>query len=197
MITIPKPKHCLQNWLDMNHTNGGRICGQCDKKIVDFSKMSWIEIENLQRQNNNTVCGMYNQKQLDNWGQEIPTHKDSLLKVAAITGLTISLTLPTYAQTINTTDSVVIKGKIIDEKDGEGLPWAKVILKNSKVGTTTDIDGNFKLIVRSIPTLPLTDTLEVNYIGYIKKQIILKDIKEINNVDFIQTKKQVLKSTKQ
>jgi len=60
MTTITKPKYCGQNWLEMQPTDGGRICGQCDKVIVDFSKMSWTEIEQLQRQNNNAVCGMYN-----------------------------------------------------------------------------------------------------------------------------------------
>jgi CarboxypepD_reg-like domain len=181
MTTIPKPKYCGQNWLEMNPTDGGRICGQCDKKIVDFSKTSWSEIEKLQRQNNNGVCGMYNPRQLDNWGQEIPTYNNSLLKAAAITGLTISFATSSHGQTINTADSIVIKGKIIDETTSEELPFVNVLLKNSKVGTATDIDGNFKLVLRNVLSTPMPDTLEVNYVGYRKKQIIFRDIKEINN----------------
>lgn len=181
MTRIPKPKHCGQNWLEMNPTDGGRICGQCDKKIVDFSKMSWVEIEKLQRQNNNGVCGMYNPRQLDNWGQEIPMYNNSFLKVATITGLTISFATSSHGQTINTSDSIVIKGKIIDETTAVELPFVNVLLKNSKVGAVTDLDGNFKLVLRNVPSTPLPDTLEVNYIGYRKKQIVFSDIKEINN----------------
>ena len=181
MTIIPKPKHCGQNWLEMNPTDGGRICGQCNKKIVDFSKMSWAEIERLQTQNNNSVCGMYKPRQLDHWGQEIPTYNNSLLKAATITGLTISFATSSYGQTINTADSLVIKGKIIDETTSEELPFVNVLLKNSKVGAVTDIEGNFKLILRNISPTPMPDTLEVNYIGYRKKQIIFSDIKEINN----------------
>ncbi len=86
---IPKPKHCEQNWLDMKPTDGGRMCGQCQKKITDFSKMKWVEIEKLQAEFNNELCGMYNPKQLDNWGREVP--KNSFNKVAASTALILSL----------------------------------------------------------------------------------------------------------
>lgn len=175
MTTIPKPKHCGQNWLEMNPTIGGRICRQCDKKIVDFSNKSWAEIEKIQRQNNNGVCGMYNPLQLDFWGQEIPTSNHSLLKAAAIAGLTISFATTSYGQTINMADSIVIKGKIIDEITSEELPFANVLLKNCKIKTVTDIDGNFKLVLRNIPSMLLPDTLEVNCIGYQKKQIIISN----------------------
>jgi hypothetical protein len=181
MTTIPKPKHCGQNWLEMKPTEGGRICAQCDKKIVNFSNMSWSEIEKLQRQNNNAVCGMYSKQQLDNWGQEIPIYNNSLLKAAAITGLTVTFATSAYGQTINSADSLVIKGKIIDETTSEELPFVNVLLKNNKVGTATDTEGNFKLVLRNISSKPMPDTLEVIYIGYRKKQIIFKDIKEINN----------------
>jgi len=183
MKALPKPKYCGLNWLEMTPTDGGRICGQCDKKIIDFSKMSWTEIEKLQQKNNNTLCGMYNPKQLDNWGQEIPVKTNSILKAISITSLTISFVTSSYGQTINSSDSLVIQGKIIDETTSEELPFVKVLLKNSKIGAVTDIDGNFKLVIKNISSTPLPDTLEVSYIGYLKKQIAFSDIKEINNSD--------------
>lgn len=179
MTAIPKPKHCGQNWLEMNPTIGGRICKQCDKKIVDFSNKSWAEIEKIQRQNNNGVCGMYNPRQLDYWGQEIPTYKHSLLKAATIAGLTVSFATPSHGQSINIADSIVIKGKIIDEATSEELPFTNVLLKNCKIKTWTDIDGNFKLVLRNLPSIPMPDTLEVSYIGYQKKQIIISDFSKI------------------
>ena len=179
MTSIPKPKHCGQNWLEMNPTNGGRICRQCDKIIVDFSNKSWAEIENIQRQNNNGVCGMYKPQQLDYWGQEIPTNNHSFLKAVAITGLTVSFATSLHGQKIDILDSIVIEGKIIDETTSEELLFASVHLKNCKIKTLTDHEGNFKLVLRNIPRIPMPDTLEINSIGYQKKQIAINDVNKI------------------
>ena len=179
MKTIPKPKYCGQNWLEMNPAEGGRICGQCEKKIVDFSKKSWVEIEKLQRLHNNALCGMYNPKQLDNWGQEIPGSNNSLLKVAAIAGLTVSLAASSYAQTTTVVDSLVVEGKIIDGDVGEGLPFTVVRLKNSKVETMTDLDGNFKLVLRNVPSVPIPDTLEIESLGFKRTHFAFGDMKQL------------------
>jgi hypothetical protein len=181
MTTIPKPKHCGQNWLEMTPSDGGRLCGQCSKVIVDFSKKSWKEIEQLQQQNKNALCGMYHPKQLDNWGQEIGSRKGNLLKAATITGLTITLALPAISQTPNQVDRIVIKGCIKDSETGEYLPFAYVKLKNNNLRTMSDIDGNFKLVVSNPSTKEMTDTLEVSFESFQTTQIIFQDLKEFNN----------------
>ena len=38
-----------------------------------------------------------------------------------------------------------IKGKVIDEKTKEPLAFVNIVINNLNAGTTTDIDGNFKL----------------------------------------------------
>ena len=67
-----KPQFCNQDWLTMSPAEGGKICGKCQHTIVDFSKMNWTEIEQIQKNHNGTLCGMYKAKQLDYWGQEPP-----------------------------------------------------------------------------------------------------------------------------
>lgn len=57
----------------------------------------------------------------------------------------------------------VYKGKVVDAKTLEPLIGASVFLKGSKVGTITDIDGNFSL---SIPENAKSVILEVSYISY-------------------------------
>ena len=42
---------------------------------------------------------------------------------------------------------VTLRGKVIAAMDNESLPGATVSVKNTVIGTTTDIDGNFALIV--------------------------------------------------
>lgn len=61
---------------------------------------------------------------------------------------------------------VDISGKITDE-NGEGLPGASVIEKGTTNGTTTDLDGQYKL------TLPENATLVVSFLGYKTAEIEL------------------------
>ena len=67
-------------------------------------------------------------------------------------------------------DSLInLSGNVIDAETGKGLSQVNVLIINSDVGTTTDLDGKFTL---SGPfELPLT--LEVSHIGYKKKKNII------------------------
>lgn len=58
-----------------------------------------------------------------------------------------------------------LNGKVLDE-GGIPLPGATVIAKGTTVGTTTDFDGNFEII------LPLgISVIEVSYLGYRSKEV--------------------------
>lgn len=41
----------------------------------------------------------------------------------------------------------VITGKVISDEDNQGLPGATVLVKGTTVGTTTDLDGNYSIVV--------------------------------------------------
>lgn len=62
----------------------------------------------------------------------------------------------------------IIKGMVTDSITGEGLPFASLIFKGTTHGTATDMNGHFKL---SSPDR--TRTLEISYLGYDTKQIII------------------------
>jgi hypothetical protein len=181
---MEKPKHCGQNWLEMSPIEGGRICGKCEKKIIDFSKKSWKEIENIQLQNDNSICGMYNPKQLEYWGQDIPKNKNFFYKSMTIAGLTISFAMTSYGQNENSSDSIIITGKVIDISTNEELPFTSVTLLRNKTEAMTDLEGNFKLIVKNPKSENLSDTLEIKNVGYVKKYIVLDDITKINPLEF-------------
>ena len=54
------------------------------------------------------------------------------------------------------------------------MPFANVIIKDSKVGTTTDIDGNFKLeIPKELFNKEIT--LVFSYVGYEQYEISFKE----------------------
>jgi hypothetical protein len=56
----------------------------------------------------------------------------------------------------------IIKGRITDATNGEGIPLAVVLFKGSKVATSTDFDGNYSLKFSGFPS----DSLTANYFGY-------------------------------
>ena len=56
-----------------------------------------------------------------------------------------------------------ISGRVIDNKTGESVIMANVLIKGTTQGTSTDIDGNFTIKLGK-STFPVT--LEVSFIGY-------------------------------
>ena len=59
---------------------------------------------------------------------------------------------------------IQITGKITDENNA-GLPGASVVLKGTTTGATTDLDGNFMLIVDE------NATLVISYVGYEQMEV--------------------------
>ena len=56
-----------------------------------------------------------------------------------------------------------ISGKIQDKRNKESLPFVSVGFKGTRIGTTTDFEGNFKL-----KTTESVDSIVVSYVGYKK-----------------------------
>lgn len=67
-----------------------------------------------------------------------------------------------------------IAGKITDEKTGDAIIGATVVLKGTANGTVTDVDGNFMLAAEAG-----TYVLEIKYIGYQGKEV--EDVKVTND----------------
>src|SRR5688572_8100373 len=106
MKPIPKPKYCEQDWLDMTRTDGGRICGKCSKTIVDFSKMTWSDIQKIQQANNNSVCGMYSPQQLKNWGRQVPTNNCSTFTTTSALLVSMTVSFQSFSQTTANSDTI-------------------------------------------------------------------------------------------
>ena len=66
-----------------------------------------------------------------------------------------------------------IKGTVIDS-NGIPLPGASVLIKNTTNGTTTDFDGNYKIVAKK------SDILVFSYIGYLSKEVTVGNENTIN-----------------
>ncbi|HXU26406.1 MAG TPA: carboxypeptidase-like regulatory domain-containing protein, partial [Bacteroidia bacterium] len=56
------------------------------------------------------------------------------------------------------TKAQTLKGRIIDANTNQTLPFVGVLIKNTQVGTLTDIDGKFQLDVSTAPNAELQIT---------------------------------------
>lgn len=69
-----------------------------------------------------------------------------------------------------------ISGTVTDKANGSTLPGVGVMIKGTKIATSTDANGVFKL---AIPATGNT-TLVVKYIGYNEKEVEVGDKKQVN-----------------
>lgn len=67
-----------------------------------------------------------------------------------------------------------VKGTVMDKKTGETLPFCSIMVDGTNIGTNTDLDGNFKLILPEN-----ANNLKVSYVGY-DQQIVPINSEEMN-----------------
>jgi hypothetical protein len=79
----------------------------------------------------------------------------------------LSSTLMAICSTIILFAQTGIDGRIVDKKMQEALPGATIVIENTKKGTTTDIDGNYKFN----DLVPGKYTLIISYVSYNTQRI--------------------------
>lgn len=164
MPTLPKPQPCGQSWLAMQPTANGRLCGQCDKEIYDFSGMAWPEIAHTQAAHGNAICGMYAPAQLRHWGQSPPPGACATL--AAATTLALALAnLPAAAQAPAGRTLTGTVQYVSDKGQAEPLPFATVLLAGTQVGSTTDAQGHYELQLPDAAALPAEAKIQFISLG--------------------------------
>lgn len=98
---------------------------------------------------------------------------DSLVFSVIDKYIIIAKTEPIITQPDSSSQKVrYITGKIIDVETREPLPFATVGLKNKGKGTVSNINGEFGLKIT--PDF-LNDTLSVSYLGYLRKEITVRN----------------------
>lgn len=179
MSSLPKPPPCGQNWLAMSPTENGRRCGQCDKVIHDFSRLSWPEIEQRQQAHGNALCGMYSPAQLTYWGQEPPTNQSICARLTAATTLALTLAaVPAPAQTStpgSTTAAKTVLRGTVQGSSTTGKPepasGVTVLLKGTILGTSSDEHGHYELNIPDPAEAPAT--IVFSMVGYRTTELAL------------------------
>jgi TonB-linked SusC/RagA family outer membrane protein len=68
---------------------------------------------------------------------------------------------------------------IVHDKDGEPLPGVNILIEGKTVGTTTDLDGNFRIMVE--PDFALI----FSYVGFSPKRIAVSELSRFEAVEII------------
>ncbi len=94
---------------------------------------------------------------------EVAADKASVatLSAAISTGATISIPLA---------ETVLVEGRVMERATRKPLQGANVVVKNGTLGTTTDADGNFRLVVPSGNKLALV----ASFVGFKPQEIAVK-----------------------
>ncbi|MBC8488987.1 MAG: TonB-dependent receptor [Bacteroidetes bacterium] len=67
-----------------------------------------------------------------------------------------------------------VTGTVTDASDGQTLPGVTILIKGTTIGTTTDVDGNYKIMVEPDATLVFS------YIGYETQEIVVQPNTVVN-----------------
>lgn len=189
---------CNENWDHMTPEGKNKFCVSCQSIVHDFSTSSTNEIiQFLKASNGSKTCGRLTKNQIKQVNLQLQESKGSVEKIVkpgivaasifmASCGVTKSTscesTLESKYKIINSnihtnlSDTIFVEGQI-KELNGESIPWVNVVVENTKIGTTSDIDGRFQLI---IPKSQVNcDTLKViaSFIGYQTQTIELNEVK--------------------
>ena len=199
-LAINKP--CMEKFNQFSKIEKGGFCGSCKKEVIDFRSMSDKQVSSYFKNKSDKTCGYFDASQLnkDFKIHEIEAPKRlKFLKIAAVTFLSLTSLHNIQAQEVKQQIEVVqtsinkdksdtsntqgsLLSGIIAEKDGP-LPGANIILKGTTIGTSTNFDGEF-----TFPKpLKVDDVLVVSYLGFVTKQITIKEeqtqLNAILNID--------------
>jgi hypothetical protein len=185
-ISIPKP--CHEDWNAMRPNEKGRFCDSCQKTVHDFSSMSDEELIAFFEKKQGSFCGRIDSKKLDRINRKIylqsPSFGKKWFKAFFFSGFLSLLGnaslfgqkscdnsnggIEIISDVVQKPDSIsfIIEGKVIEAETGEPLLFGTVFCSHGVGGTSTDYDGNFRLLSSSDSLSTDSLTLEISYVGF-------------------------------
>ncbi len=210
-ISINNP--CSEKWDEMIPQEKGKLCLRCDRIITDFTNKTDQEILDYIKASKGQICGRFKDEQLNrelefnNVPKIIPIWQKVAASLLFFIGVEnthaarFSSDLLNYDYSISKSDTdkniskekkaelkikgdaIIVKGKIVDERTKEGLPFATVILEELKIVAHSDFDGYFTFTLPKNITY-LSSKAKIVLIGYETTiQRIVIDTKIKNNTE--------------
>jgi hypothetical protein len=206
-INLTNLKKCNQVWEDMTPSEKGRICSKCQNTIIDFRNQTDREVAETHAFATGKVCGLYKKEQIQPKTAHQKRRNFKSIYIGLI-GIFSSISLigqakgnlikveqiePDYENQPSTTqkieshqspiiDSIIVSGLLTDES-GAALIFATIHIKDTEIGTSSDINGFYNLNISKAINDFNKITLVVSYVGYLKQEIIItkKDLLKKKN----------------
>lgn len=176
---------CSENFNNFDTTDKGGFCNVCNKNVIDFRNMTATELVKFFEENQSSTCGIFKISQMKTYSNPVITTKKTKFQYLKVLGLAV-LSLFTF-QTISAQQSVksevlktaiaqdgLLTGTVLDHENLP-LPGVSIVLKGTKIGTTTDFEGKYTFPQK----LKTDDVLVFSYLGY---SPVRKKIKENQTV---------------
>jgi len=194
-LQVPNP--CSENWSKMQTIPNGKHCESCDKNLVDLRSLNTKQIYDLVNVDSK-VCGLLSESQLQNEFNLKKQHSFSKLGLVVSFASLVAFVTPVKSQSIRgattvikpltnlpsklsinekinniESDTILIKGKVVDVHTNEPLPFVKVYIKgNKRIGAHSDFDGEFTLRIPKIE-FDTTVVLLCQYLGYATIEMVI------------------------
>lgn len=199
-ITLSISQPCHESWNEMTPADKGRFCLNCQKTVTDFSGMSDQQILSFLSNRQGNVCGRFHTEQL-NREIRVPgnTRRQPIISIAAMVAALTVLTPSVQAQVkqeriqLAPDESTVpqpldtlphITGVVKDSTTNAVLPGAIVKIKGHAMQTVTDSTGKFEFQI-PVGIAGNDIILEVEYIGFMKREVVVPLASEIINIDIL------------
>ena len=213
MTNLSKIKNCGQVWDNMPNCKNGKICMKCNETIHDFRGMSDWEIALKHSESMTKVCGIYDANNNTKINDKTESkYSFSALKTIALIGSLASTTVSSGQISDQQLDTILIQNPrnsdkgllnnqevvkdsskttvnkmivtgVLQDVNKETIIGANIIIKGTKNGTITDIDGKYILNILDEFSQNDSITLIFQYIGYARKdKIVAKSDFEENDV---------------
>lgn len=188
-INLSVPTPCHEKWESFQPTAQGGFCSSCNKVVIDFTKMTDLEVVYYLANHSGPTCGRFRKNQLKAYEPLPPLHvKPSfrLLKAAFASLALMTTGFAAHAQMVVSkpliaqpssesgaarvsTKPQLYSGVVISFDDGLPVPGTNVHLKGSTESAVTDADGNFQF------PKPLRDgdVLIFSFIGFLTQEVTI------------------------
>lgn len=172
IINIPKP--CQEDWNEMQANGDGKYCKHCSKTVIDFTNWNDTDLYHyLNNHKNERICGHVSSTQI-NRAISLPQQPSTkLYRIAIALGFTVLMINTPQSNVFakapfavennitnigqedknETGDSIVIRGKVLDEKGEPMISAIVMVMNDSSIigGEATDYDGKFEIVLKEIP----------------------------------------------
>ncbi|WP_299551365.1 carboxypeptidase-like regulatory domain-containing protein [Seonamhaeicola sp.] len=178
---------CSEKFNKFDKTKQGGFCNTYKKEVIDFRNMTATELIKFFEDNRSTTCGIFKTSQMKTYSQpSIPRKKrhSNYLTVLGFVVLSLFAFQNMEAQQTNTPTEVktseqvgLLTGTVLDH-DNLPLPNMSIVLKGTKVGTTTNFEGEYTFPQK----LKEGDILIFSSLGYSPKRIKIGKDQTVLNV---------------